>query len=367
MNILFNINNQTLLRIDKEPLVSGSQNYVKALFTFSDEWTDCAKTCSFIKGNKTYNQVLDGNNSCYVPVEVLEKSGEFYVALLGTKGSTSTRITTNGVWVTVKQSGFKDGEEPAEIIPALVDAVKDFTSDVSSLTDDVSLPDTFPTSIKTIYKSLAEQLNTALDKIGAKYYLVGDRKVKAEFEYAYSYEPTLSGRNIYNNLSTNFMPINMIKTDTSIPEFVGITAEFKDDSFIIITNSYVSAGSHLGWKIDATPYRGQTLEFGYEESSERGSDRWSLMICNGNWDGGDRQMITDKETNKSLFNDNRQNHAIQYHVADDQDMIWLGYWLWSFKEGETITIKYPYLSSPKYINKLYCNGQLACNLTEVEE
>lgn len=366
MNILFNINNQTLLRTDNEPLVSGSQNYIKALFTFSDEWADCAKTCSFIKGNKTYNQILDSNNSCYVPAEVLEKSGEFYVALLGTKGSTSTRITTNGVWVTVKQSGFKDGEEPAEIIPALVDAVKDFTSDISSLSDDNSLPDTFSTSIVSVYKSLAEQLNAALDKIGAKYYLVGDRKVKAEFEYVYTYPVDLEGEMIYKCISTNFMPINMINTDTSKPEFVGITAEFKDDSFIITCSDWISAGSHLGWKIDATPYRGQTLEFGYEESSERGSDRWSLMICNGNWDGGNRQMIGDNTTTKSLFNEHKQNHAIQYHVADDQDMIWLGYWLWSFKAGETLTIKYPYLSSPKYVNKLYCIGQLACNLTDVE-
>lgn len=69
---------------DFSGLVAGSVGYLKAKFTFSDEWRDCKKAASFWVGEKEYPARLDADDSCEIPPDALV--GElFEVSVLGVK------------------------------------------------------------------------------------------------------------------------------------------------------------------------------------------------------------------------------------------------------------------------------------------
>lgn len=69
---------------DFSGLVAGSVGYLRAKFTFSDEWANCKKAASFWIGEKEYPALLDDEDSCVIPTEVL--IGEmFEVSVLGVK------------------------------------------------------------------------------------------------------------------------------------------------------------------------------------------------------------------------------------------------------------------------------------------
>lgn len=88
-------------QISKDPecdfsgLVAGTKNYLKAYFTFSEEWKECKLAVSFWRGRKEYAYSLE-NGSCIIPPEVLT-GATFSISVTGQKGN--YRITTNRVTV----------------------------------------------------------------------------------------------------------------------------------------------------------------------------------------------------------------------------------------------------------------------------
>lgn len=88
---------------DFKHLVAGSVGYLKAKFHFSDEgnaWAGCAKAASFWKNDKEYAVLLDADNCCDIPEEVLD-GRVFYVSVTGLiKGEVSEyKIDTNKIKV----------------------------------------------------------------------------------------------------------------------------------------------------------------------------------------------------------------------------------------------------------------------------
>lgn len=81
---------------DFSGLVAGSEGYLRAEFTFSDEWLGCKKAASFWVGDQEYAVLLDDDDSCVIPPEVL--AGElFKVSVVGVKTgyklmSTQTKV-----------------------------------------------------------------------------------------------------------------------------------------------------------------------------------------------------------------------------------------------------------------------------------
>lgn len=101
MRILkFNINGQ---RIDTDPecdfsgLVSGTKGYLKAMFTFSNEWHNCAIKAVFCSEEDEYPVPITIVKSlCTIPEEVLVGTS-FTVYLVGEKND--YRICTNRIRV----------------------------------------------------------------------------------------------------------------------------------------------------------------------------------------------------------------------------------------------------------------------------
>ena len=82
-------------------LIAGSRNYVYAHFSFTEDWDGLVKTVFFKQGDSTFiTQVLDRNNCCLVPGELMADDGEFTVHVTG--GDGNIIITTNPLKVFLK-------------------------------------------------------------------------------------------------------------------------------------------------------------------------------------------------------------------------------------------------------------------------
>jgi hypothetical protein len=81
---------------DFSGLVAGSKGYLRAKFTFSNEWSGCKKAASFWVGDSEHPALLDSNDSCVIPPEALVGES-FKVSVIGVKtdyriDSTQTKV-----------------------------------------------------------------------------------------------------------------------------------------------------------------------------------------------------------------------------------------------------------------------------------
>lgn len=111
----------SFIRIIKRTLVtSQSQNYVQAHFDVrSDDWT--APITAIFKAdndNNAYSILLDKNNTCIVPWEVLKNAGTVNVSAF-----CGDRHTANIAQFTVVQSGYTEGEMPSEPTPTVYEQI----------------------------------------------------------------------------------------------------------------------------------------------------------------------------------------------------------------------------------------------------
>ena len=119
-------------------LVAGSRNYVYAHFSFTDDWDGLTKTVFFKQGDSTFiTQVLDRNDCCLVPGEVLADDGEFTVHIVGKGGNVT--ITTNPLKVFVKGNGIitndNTGAPSTDFLIESVTAVKQYRDEAEIAKD----------------------------------------------------------------------------------------------------------------------------------------------------------------------------------------------------------------------------------------
>lgn len=131
---------------------SNTVDYIKAGFVLDDEWKSCDVVRAAWSGRQgTIITLLDADDSCVVPHEVLAVYGKVSVNLYGIKydddGEEFTRITTAPVTAIIIDSTARiDGRETAPITPSqfeqFVQAVKTETEKVTGMT---AVAETLPT------------------------------------------------------------------------------------------------------------------------------------------------------------------------------------------------------------------------------
>ena len=111
----FTVTNQEIARTDDFAIVEGSDNYLRAQFTFeTPDWDGLVKSGVFIDEDGEAHTSLCTDDICDVPVSWL-KAQRGAVSVLGSDGT--TRITTSAVRVRIREKGYTgDGglEEEAE-------------------------------------------------------------------------------------------------------------------------------------------------------------------------------------------------------------------------------------------------------------
>lgn len=94
----FEVKQQRLIKkrdCDFTNIVAGTVGYLKAKFYFSrSEWRGCKKAASFWVGDEEYAELLDANNTCIIPKEVLA-GDRFYISITGLRPGTDYKIVTN--------------------------------------------------------------------------------------------------------------------------------------------------------------------------------------------------------------------------------------------------------------------------------
>lgn len=120
ITLAFLLDHQVISRFDKNTVVAGSKNYVRARFILrTDDWT---RPITAIFGG--YTQLLDDNNECTVPWEVLLQPGKVEVSAF-----CGDLHTANIAVVPVEKTGYKSGETPKDPTPDVyqqfLQAVKD--------------------------------------------------------------------------------------------------------------------------------------------------------------------------------------------------------------------------------------------------
>jgi hypothetical protein len=114
MIIKFNVQEQTLGASCHSVIISRSQDYLRAVFSFSEDWYGTIKIAQFVRGELKYNITLDSTNSCLVPWELLTSQGTFTVTVWANNQPNKPNIiiTTNKVSINVFPDGLDD-----ELIP----------------------------------------------------------------------------------------------------------------------------------------------------------------------------------------------------------------------------------------------------------
>lgn len=112
MTLSFFVEKQKITRTDTETPAANSNCYLKAKFEFGDDWDTSSSVCPiFRRGGEDSGYMpqlkdgsfLDEQNICFVPIEVLNKEGRFFVSIFDYKSGKT--ITTNEAMVEVCRSG----------------------------------------------------------------------------------------------------------------------------------------------------------------------------------------------------------------------------------------------------------------------
>lgn len=103
--LMFEVSNsQELKRVDQCKVSENSVNFLFANFVFPSEWEGLTKKVLFKYGlEKPIEKILDHNEKCQVPEDVIKSSG-FKVCIIGLDGQTNVQATTNDIFVNVSKN-----------------------------------------------------------------------------------------------------------------------------------------------------------------------------------------------------------------------------------------------------------------------
>ena len=117
--IVLAVSHSQLTKVCDCMITKGIVNALKCEFQFrTADWDDTVKTAVFIRGNKpTVNSealcvVLDQDNMCSIPYEMLCEDGYFSVGIYGT--AKNYRIVSNWITYMVNNGAYIEGSTPVE-------------------------------------------------------------------------------------------------------------------------------------------------------------------------------------------------------------------------------------------------------------
>lgn len=130
MQLTFSVQNQIITRTDDFKPVAKSQNYLRASFTFSDDWGDDDKIAIFHVGNDNYEMILDSENECLVPWEALVVARNMYVSVYS-----GDRITASEALVKILPTGYTERISATE--DPSIDVYSSLLSRMNSIDEDI--------------------------------------------------------------------------------------------------------------------------------------------------------------------------------------------------------------------------------------
>ncbi len=104
--------------LSKEPITTGAQQVFRVVFEFDSSWEGLTKTAVFKNSEKTISVLLDKENSCIIPHEVLTLSEMLYAGVYGV-GSGTVVLPT--VWCALGyiRKGTVKGDNATDPTPSI--------------------------------------------------------------------------------------------------------------------------------------------------------------------------------------------------------------------------------------------------------
>lgn len=234
MQLLINVIHQKLKPASGvNPLVDGSQQFVKFIFNLSPEWDNLTTFAQFIQNDIAYNQYLDADNSAYLPPEI--KEGICKVLLYGT--GDSVIATTNYLELQINKNILVSDANSTNISRSLYDQLVDMVSNANGKVQDISFPFNFGVTGDGITDDTTAFTNFCnTDKLNI--ITKGDYKIVKEYDgisknVVYKYAGTALGNGDIDSreLWETHFPIkdvtdDMTNTENTIPADIVIGKDF---------------------------------------------------------------------------------------------------------------------------------------------
>lgn len=217
---------QKLYLANMPTVASGGINETKIKFDFCPLWDDFGKVAIFYcNEDAVYNVVIDSNNECVVPYEVLESSGRFYFGVFAINEE-GIRRTSDILAYKVVKVAFIEGQEPVAPTPDIYEQI------LALYAKSMQYNETFYNNVlaanEELFNSFQEE-NEALynDFIAANEKLVSD-VVEANIDYKEEIEQTQAQIKAYRDELNYYAPF--IKVESSTPSAYNL--EF-DKTYVI--------------------------------------------------------------------------------------------------------------------------------------
>ncbi len=124
------------LYLEPPETAEGTREYLKAEFSFSEEWDGMTKTAFFRGAGNTYSQLLE-NDACTVPAEVLTAPGRVGVSVSGTLGETIITTDIKSFTVPATLSGGTPSDPEPTVWQQILDKVDETKQIAQSVREDV--------------------------------------------------------------------------------------------------------------------------------------------------------------------------------------------------------------------------------------
>ena len=123
------VKDNKLIKVRDTLMIEDTINGIKCTFEFRSDWSNFRKTIVFARGHiypaisnpQTISILLDDNNECVVPPEILSESGEFSIGLIGEDDN--SRIVTNWLYYKTKWGCYDTGIAPNPPTPTVYEEI----------------------------------------------------------------------------------------------------------------------------------------------------------------------------------------------------------------------------------------------------
>ena len=123
------VKDNKLIKVKDTLMIEDTINGIKCNFEFRSDWSTLKKTVVFARGHiypatqnpQTISTVLDNNDECIVPPEIVSEKGEFSIGLFGENDD--ARIVTNWLYYKTKLGCYDVGITPNPPTPTEYDQI----------------------------------------------------------------------------------------------------------------------------------------------------------------------------------------------------------------------------------------------------
>ena len=127
---------QVLHLVETPPIFSGDVNYDTVTFEFDPSWDGFAKTAIFYRSkDNVFYLLLDNDNKCKVPTEVLTSKGVIYIGLVGAKDDTV--ITSELVRYRISEGAITEDTSTPYPTPDIFEQLLSDYAEIKTITGDM--------------------------------------------------------------------------------------------------------------------------------------------------------------------------------------------------------------------------------------